>query len=99
MLVNGEAQTEAAREVAREIVGDERVRMAEMPMMGSEDFADMLQEAPGSYAWLGMAPGAMVHNAHYVFDDAVLPIGASFLARIAERRTAALANVAAAGPL
>ena len=41
-----------------------------------------------------MSSGAMVHNPAYRFDDTVLPIGASLLARLAERRTAALANAA-----
>jgi hippurate hydrolase len=30
-----------------------------------------------------------VHNPGYLFDDGILPIGASILARIAERRLAA----------
>ena len=95
VLVNGEAQTEAALEVAKEIVGENLTRVASEPMMGSEDFADMLEAVPGAYFWLGMSPGAMVHNPAYTFDDTVLPIGASLLARLAERRTAALANAAA----
>ena len=94
VLINGQQQTEAAMEVAREIVGPELTRVAAEPMMGSEDFADMLQIAPGAYFWLGMAPGAMVHNPAYRFDDAILPVGASLLARLAERRTAALSNAA-----
>ncbi len=94
VLVNGDAQTEAALDVAREIVGEDLTRIAVDPMMGSEDFADMLHLVPGAYFWLGMTPGAMVHNPAYVFDDGILPIGASLLARLAERRTAALANAA-----
>ena len=92
VLVNGEAQTEAAREVAREIVGPDLTRIASEPMMGSEDFADMLHLVPGAYFWLGMNPGPMVHNPAYVFDDGILPIGSSLLARLAERRTVALSN-------
>ncbi|WP_375460076.1 M20 aminoacylase family protein [uncultured Enterovirga sp.] len=92
VLVNGEAQTEAALEVAREIVGPDLTRVASEPMMGSEDFADMLHQVPGAYFWLGMTPGAMVHNPAYVFDDGILPIGSSLLARLAERRTVALSN-------
>ena len=94
VLNNGEAQSEAALEVAREIVGPDLARVANEPMMGSEDFADMLHAVPGAYFWLGMTPGAMVHNPAYTFDDSILPVGASLLARLAERRAAALSNVA-----
>ena len=78
----------------REIVGPDLARVADEPMMGSEDFADMLHAVPGAYFWLGMTPGAMVHNSAYTFDDSILPVGASLLARLAERRTAALSNAA-----
>jgi hippurate hydrolase len=57
--------------------------------MGSEDFADMLHAVPGAYAWLGQTPGAALHNAGYNFDDEIIPLGASLLARIVERRSAA----------
>jgi metal-dependent amidase/aminoacylase/carboxypeptidase family protein len=57
--------------------------------MGSEDFADMLHAVPGAFFWLGGKPGPTLHNPSYLFDDAVLPVGASMLARIAERRAVA----------
>jgi hippurate hydrolase len=41
--------------------------------------------------WLGQTPGAALHNAGYNFDDEVIPLGASLLARIVERRSAASA--------
>jgi metal-dependent amidase/aminoacylase/carboxypeptidase family protein len=46
---------------------------------------------PGAYAWLGQTPGAALHNAGYNFDDEIIPLGASLLARIVERRSAASA--------
>ncbi len=57
--------------------------------MGSEDFADMLLAVPGTYAWLDGKAGAAVHNAAYDFDDAIIPLGAAYLARLVERRSAA----------
>jgi hippurate hydrolase len=54
--------------------------------MGSEDFADMLHTVPGAYCWLGMASGPSLHNPNYRFDDEVIPLGASLLARIVERQ-------------
>ncbi len=57
--------------------------------MGSEDFADMLHAVPGAYLWIGQTPGPAVHNAGYDFDDGIIPIGASLLARLVETRSAA----------
>jgi hippurate hydrolase len=88
VLENHEAQTRAASEAAREIVGDALLDTEPRPKMASEDFADMLRAVPGAYFWLGQTPGPALHNPGYVFDDGILPIGASLLARIAERQLA-----------
>jgi len=88
VLENHEAQTLAATEAAREIVGEALLEAAPRPKMASEDFADMLRAVPGAYFWLGQTPGPAVHNPGYIFDDGILPIGASLLARIAERQLA-----------
>ena len=56
--------------------------------MGSEDFAFMLQAKPGCYIWIGNGAGdrlSMLHNPHYDFNDEILPIGASYWARLVER--------------
>jgi hippurate hydrolase len=56
------------------------------PKMGSEDFADMMQEIPGAYFWVGHDGSVPVHNPGFVLDDKILPIGASMFARIIETR-------------
>ncbi|MDQ8730777.1 M20 aminoacylase family protein [Bradyrhizobium sp. LHD-71] len=86
VLENHPEQTEAYADVAREIVGDENLSTAVEPVMGSEDFADMLRVTPGAYCWVGHACDKPVHNPEFVFDDAIIPIGASLMARIVERR-------------
>jgi amidohydrolase len=91
VLHNSERQAAAVAEIATELFGAENVDPAAAPKMGSEDFADMLHAVPGAYAWLGQTPGAALHNAGYNFDDEVIPLGASLLARIVERRSAASA--------
>ena len=48
----------------------------------------MLHTVPGAYCWLGMASGPALHNPNYRFDDEVIPLGASLLARIVERQAA-----------
>ncbi|NKX46250.1 M20 aminoacylase family protein [Roseicyclus persicicus] len=83
--VNDPARTEFAAEVAAEVLGAERVDAAAGREMGAEDFAYMLQARPGAYLFLGAGPGAGLHHPAYDFNDEILPLGASLLARIAER--------------
>lgn len=85
--VNHNAQTQLAAEVASGIVGPENVLDDVDPTMGGEDFAFMLNEKPGCYLWLGQGGGdssANVHHPQYDFNDSVLTIGASVLARLVE---------------
>jgi amidohydrolase len=89
VLINTESETAAMAEAARDIVGDAGLITRPRPMMGSEDFADMLRKAPGCYARVGHAGDLPLHNPAFVLDDAILPVGASLLARIVERRLAA----------
>lgn len=87
-LVNGEAEGRAAMAVAADLVGPLAEYDAE-PKTGSEDFAEMLAQVPGAYLLLGQGNGAALHNPRYDFNDVAAPIGASFLARLAEARLAA----------
>lgn len=89
VLENDEAATEALREAAAEIVGTEGVITEPRPTMGSEDFADMLKTVPGSYCWVGHGGTVPLHNPGFILDDEILPIGASLLARIAQKRLGA----------
>ena len=60
--------------------------------LGAEDFAFMLEERPGAYIWLGTgpaAPDAMLHGARYDFNDEMLPVGATYWARLVESELAA----------
>jgi amidohydrolase len=86
--VNHPAETDFAAEVATEICGRAQVLRNIAPSMGGEDFSYMLNACRGAMLWLGNGPGedgCMLHNARYDFNDAALPVGASFLARLAER--------------
>jgi len=85
--INSEEEAEIAGKVAQEVVGEERVNLSPTPGMGSEDFAYMLQEKPGSYIWIGNGDGegsCMVHNPGYDFNDEILPIGATYWVKMAE---------------
>jgi hippurate hydrolase len=89
VLFNTEDLVEGFAEAARDIVGPEMVYNKQGPIMGSEDFADMLLKVPGVYCTIGHAGDVPVHNPGFVLDDGILPVGASLLARIVERRLAA----------
>ncbi|HZH27479.1 MAG TPA: M20 aminoacylase family protein [Azospirillaceae bacterium] len=85
-LVNSEAETALAEKVAAEVVGRENI-LHTPPLMGGEDFAYMLEAKPGSYIWVGQKGGPspyMVHHPKYDFNDAILPIGASYWAKLVE---------------
>ena len=85
--INSEEETEIAGKVAQKVVGEDRVNLSPAAGMGSEDFAYMLQEKPGSYIWIGNGDGegsCMVHNPGYDFNDEILPIGATYWVKMAE---------------
>ncbi len=88
-LVNHEEPTAFAAEVARSIVGATNVDAATPPLMGSEDFAFMLEAQKGAYIFVGNGAadqpgGCMVHNPHYDFNDEILPLGATYWVKLAE---------------
>lgn len=85
-LHNHPEQTRAVENIARALLGSDKVLTTPRPVMSSEDFADMLKTKPGAYFWLGHGGGVPVHNPSYIFNDAALPLGASLLARIVETR-------------
>jgi metal-dependent amidase/aminoacylase/carboxypeptidase family protein len=58
------------------------------PIMAGEDFAFMLNAKRGSYILLGSGRGQTdltPHQPDYDFNDEILPIGASYWARLSER--------------
>ena len=85
--VNSEAEAVFAAQVADTLVGAANVVRDLEPSMGSEDFSFMLQQRPGAYARLGQGGaegGCFLHNARYDFNDEVIPLGAGYLAALAE---------------
>jgi len=89
VLANTPAQTQRMHAAACAVLGADNV-WEQMPvrLMGSEDFAWMLNERPGCYFVLGNGTGGFngcsVHNAQYDFNDAVIPVGAACWARLVE---------------
>lgn len=86
VLVNNDDLSDAYMDAAAEIVGAENVSDTAEPATGSEDFADMLKVVPGAYCRVGHGGTLPLHNPGFVLDPALLPVGASIMARLVERR-------------
>jgi len=87
VLRNDPEKTDAMTRAATELFGEDAIEIATAPHMGSEDFADMMLAVPGAYCWLGMDGSAALHNPNYRFDDEIIPLGASLLARLVEQQS------------
>lgn len=92
--VNHPQPVAVSTQVMAGIVGAEHV-MEQQPTMGAEDFAFMLQTIPGSYCFIGNGTGdhryaghgagpCTLHNASYDFNDAILPLGATYWVKLVE---------------
>ncbi|OQW86461.1 MAG: amidohydrolase [Rhodoferax ferrireducens] len=92
--INSASEAEFCRQVMADIVGLEKV-LAQEPTMGAEDFAYMLLQKPGCYAFIANGEGdhrelghgggpCMLHNPSYDFNDALLPLGATYWVRLAQ---------------
>lgn len=85
--VNSEREAEFAARVGEQVFGVDNVLRDVDPTMGGEDFAYFLERKPGAYVFLGQGGGPLgcsLHNPHYDFNDAVIPLGAGYLAALAE---------------
>ena len=95
-LVNHPEETRFAAEVMREVVGADAVDEQLPAVLAAEDFAHMLRARPGCYAFIGNGDGehrlpdhgggpCTVHNTSFDFNDALIPIGARYFMRLAQR--------------
>ena len=95
-VVNHAAEARFAAQVMREVVGDGMVDADFPAVMGAEDFAHMLRVKPGCYAFIGNGDGGhrlpdhgpgpcIIHNTSFDFNDEIIPIGASYFVRLAQR--------------
>ena len=85
--VNDPEAMALARHAAVTVQGEDAVRHMDKPTMGGEDFSFMLNAKQGAYIMLGARrtpEDAMVHHPRYDFNDAILPVGASYWATLAE---------------
>ncbi len=86
VLINDDALSDAYMDAAAEIVGSDNIIANSAPATGSEDFADMLKVVPGAYCIVGHGETVPLHNPAFKLDPEILPIGASVMARMVEKR-------------
>jgi len=84
-VFNAAAQADVAAAAAGGVFGADKVRRDLKPYPFTDDFAYMLQIAPGAYFFVGQG-GTMVHQTAYDFNDDLLPNVASVFARIVEAK-------------
>jgi hippurate hydrolase len=89
--IHDPGQAEFAARICTELVGADKVDRQPPLIMASEDFSAMLQRVPGCYINIGNGnsngeSGCEVHNPAYDFNDAALPLGAAFFARLVQAR-------------
>lgn len=93
--INTEKEANLCAGVMADIVGSDNVTRQE-PTMGAEDFSYMLQAKPGAYVFIANGDGGhremghgggpcMLHNPSYDFNDDLLPLGATYWVRLAEK--------------
>ena len=86
VLINDSDLSDAYMEAAADIVGADNIIERTDPTTGSEDFADMLKVVPGAYCIVGHGGTVPLHNPAFKLDPEILPIGASVMARMVEKR-------------
>jgi amidohydrolase len=85
VTMNHAREAAIVADVARDIVGPERVDDCTLPLMGGEDLAFMLEARPGAFVFLGMGEGQDCHHPAYRFNDSILGHGASYWVRLVEK--------------
>ncbi|MEN3930670.1 M20 aminoacylase family protein [Microvirga sp. W0021] len=86
VTMNAPKETEYAADVARKLFGADKVDYGVEPLMGSEDFAYMLEAKPeGCYFFVGAGEDAIsVHNPGYDFNDDILVPSAAMWGALVE---------------
>ncbi|MBO1358217.1 amidohydrolase [Acetobacter sacchari] len=84
-MINNPERTAFAADTARAIVGAEAVEGSAPFVLGSEDFAFMLEKVPGAFVRVGNGATAGLHHPAYDFNDATIPYGAALLVELTER--------------
>ncbi|WP_026791218.1 M20 aminoacylase family protein [Pleomorphomonas oryzae] len=85
VTMNDAASVDLAAAAVRDAFGEDAFEPLDRPMMGSEDFAFMLEKVKGAYLFLGNGDSAGLHSSRYDFNDALLERGPIFFHALAKR--------------
>ncbi len=85
---NDAATTEAFHDLARSVVGNDRVEPLEFPVMGGEDFSYYCQKIPSCFFALGLCPPDQesipsLHHPAFDFNDNAITTGVEMFCRLA----------------
>jgi len=86
--INSKKESIFASNVAKDLVGEDKVITDIDPSMGGEDFSYLLEEKPGSYLYLGQGDDnhkAHLHTTKYDFNDNLLPVGVNFWVELVKK--------------
>ncbi|MFK8082844.1 MAG: M20 aminoacylase family protein [Granulosicoccus sp.] len=76
--VNHDEQTGFVVDVARQLVGHDKVNADTPPTMGAEDFSYMLNARPGAFIFMGNGATAGLHHPEYDFNDDAISVGCQY---------------------
>ncbi len=87
-VINDAEAAKIAKQAAVAVVGEKGLCQQPHPSLGGEDFAFYLKHVPGCFVRFGAVKQGLenvpAHSPKFDFDEAVLPIGAKFLAEVAK---------------
>ena len=92
VTVNGGDFTDFSMDVARGLIGDDKVVRLPNPVMGAEDFSYVIEQVPGTMMFLGATPldrnlatAAPNHSNRVYFDEQAMVDGSALYAAVALR--------------
>ena len=91
VTVNNDSHAQFLSNVAMDLFGKESFLPMPHPIAGAEDYSRVLEEVPGSYAFLGASvdvdptKSEVNHSPRAMFDDSVLYKGTALLSELAVR--------------
>ena len=85
---NDAREVDTVHEIARSVVGDDRVQVMEAPVMGAEDFSYYCEKVPSCFFALGLLPPGQdempsLHHPRFDFNDAVIATGVELFCNLA----------------
>ena len=85
-LVNDPDRSTEIANAAAAVSGETSVERAWPALVGSEDFAFMMEKVPGAYIFMGNGDTAEPHHPAYDFNDEATPYGAAMFATLVEQQ-------------